>query len=146
MDMLQTSLRTADGTRRFNVPHTTFLWSRHRLQEIGTTWNHPRSWLPPGTRSSKEWHIRLKHLLDQWRPSTTTVAETPGRHNPEFPHGPCIIISGDLHWVPHDRIEAPSWIDGVVLQGSTGLLYNAFPFSICLTQDFPRSNAVHTLS
>ena len=43
------------------------------------------------------------------------------------------------------HIEAISWIASGVLQGSTRLWYNAFPFSICLTQDFRRSNAVHTL-
>ena len=45
-----------------------------------------------------------------------------------------------------EGIEAPSWIGSSVLQGSTELRYNAFPFSICLTQDFRRSNAVHTLA
>ena len=45
---------------------------------------------------------------------------------PEYPHRPCLIISGDLHCVPDDRIEAPSWIDSGVLQGSTG--YSAKPF------------------
>ena len=54
----------------------------HRGQSIiGTTWNHPRSTLPPGTTSSKDCLIRLKHLWDQWRPSTRTVTETPRRHN-----------------------------------------------------------------
>ena len=49
-----------------------------------------------------------------------------------------------LLW-PDDRIEVPSWTDSSVLQGSTGWRFNAFPFSNCLTQDFPGSNAVHTL-
>ena len=36
---------------------------------------------------------------------------------PEYPHRPCVIISGDLHCVPDDRIEATSWIgSGVPLQ------------------------------
>ena len=64
---------------------------------------------------------------------------------PTYPHRPCVIILGDLHCMPNDCIEDPSWIGSGVLQGSTGLRYNTFPFSICLTQDFPRSNAVHTL-
>ena len=50
--------------------------------KIGITCKHPRSRLAPGTTLSKDGHIRLnKHLLDQWRPSTRTVAETPGRHH-----------------------------------------------------------------
>ena len=71
---------------------------------------------------------------------------------PEYPRKPCVIISGDLHCMPNDRIEAPSWIGSgtlsctiCVLQGSTGLQYSAFPFSMCLTQDVSRLNAVHTL-
>ena len=71
----------ADGTSRFNVPPTTVLRSRHHLQEIGTTWNHPCSGQPPGSTSAQDWHIRLKHLWDQWRPSTRTVTERPARHN-----------------------------------------------------------------
>ena len=78
--MLQTSLRISDVVRRFNVPHTTILWFRHRPQEIETTWNYPRSGLHPGTAPWKDWYIRLKHVWDQWRPSTRTLAETPGRH------------------------------------------------------------------
>ena len=81
MSMLQTSLTTADSAIRFNMPHTRIMWLRHLLQEIGTTWNHPRSGLLPGTTPSKDWHSRLRHLWDQWRPSTRTVAETPGRHD-----------------------------------------------------------------
>ena len=42
-------------------------------------------------------------------------------------------------------IEASSWMSSGVLQGSTRLQYNAFPSSICLTQDFHRPNAVHAL-
>ena len=83
--MLQTSLRTADGDRRFKAPHATIMSLIHRLQEIGSNWNHPRYGLPPGTTPSKDWHIRLKHLWDQWRLSTRTVAETPGRHNARIP-------------------------------------------------------------
>ena len=64
---------------------------------------------------------------------------------PEYPYRPCIDISGDLHCVADDRIEAPSWIGSDVLQGSTGLWCNAFPTSIFFTQNFLRSNAVHTL-
>ena len=63
-----------------------------------------------------------------------------------YPYRPCVIISSDLHFVPNDRIEAPSWIGSGVLQGSTELRYNAFPFSICHTQDFSWSDAVHTLA
>ena len=81
MGVLQTSLRTVDGARRFNVPHTTNLWLRHDPQEIRTIWNHPRIRLPPRTTPSMTWHIRLKHLWDQWRPSTGTVVGKPGRHN-----------------------------------------------------------------
>ena len=47
--------------------------------------------------------------------------------------------------MPDDHIEAPSWIGRGVLQGSIGLWYNVFLFSICLKQDFCRSNAVYTL-
>ena len=50
-------------------------------RKFGTTWNHPRSGLPPGTTPPTDWHIRLKQLWDQCRPSTRSVAETPGRHN-----------------------------------------------------------------
>ena len=108
MGMLQTSWRTAGGTRRFNVPHTTILWLRNHLLGIGTAWNHPRSGLPPGNMPSKDWLIRLEHLWDPFRPSTRTFAERPGRLNPEYPFRPWLIISGDLHCVPDDRIEAPS--------------------------------------
>ena len=81
MSMLQTSLGTEDGTRRFNVPHTTIMWLRHRLKDIGTTLKHPHGEPPPGTALSQDWHIRLKHPWDQWGPPTRTVAETSGRHN-----------------------------------------------------------------
>ena len=64
---------------------------------------------------------------------------------PEYPHRSCVIISDDLHCVPDDRIEALSSIGSGVLQSSTGLRHNAFPLSICLTQDFHRSIVVHTL-
>ena len=56
------------------------------------------------------------------------------RTTSKYPHRPCVIISGDLDCVPDDRIQAPSWIGSGVLQGSTGLWYNAFTLSICLTQ------------
>ena len=65
---------------------------------------------------------------------------------PKYPHRPCVIISGDLHCVPDDYIDALSWIGSGVLQCSDGWRYNDFPFSIALTQDFPRSNAVYKLS
>ena len=65
---------------------------------------------------------------------------------PEYPHRPFVIISGDLHCVPDDRIEALPLIGSGVLQGSTGLWYKAFPLPIFLTQDFSRTNVVHTLS
>ena len=64
---------------------------------------------------------------------------------PEYLHRPCVIITGDLHCVADDRIEAPSWIGSGGQQGPTWLRYNAFPFSICLTQDFSISKAVKTL-
>ena len=79
--MLQTSFRTIDGAWCFSVPHTAILWLRHRLQQIWTTRNHPRIRLPPGTTPSRDWHIRLKHLWDQWWPSSRTVVETPGHYN-----------------------------------------------------------------
>ena len=63
---------------------------------------------------------------------------------PEYPHRPCVIISGDLHCVPDDHIWVPFGIGSGVVQGSTGWRYNAFSFSIRLTKDFARSNAVHT--
>ena len=63
----------------------------------------------------------------------------------EYPHIACVIISGDLHCVSDDQIEAPYWIGSGLLQGSTVLGYNAIPCSIGLTRDFSRSNAVHTL-
>ena len=40
-----------------------------------TTWNHPHCVLPPRTTLSTGWHIRLKHLWDQWKPSTCTATE-----------------------------------------------------------------------
>ena len=123
---------------------TTIMWLIHRLQEIGTTWNHQRSALPPGTTPSKDFHIRLKHLWGQWRPSTRTVVETPRRHNARI-STQTMRYYLDLYCVPDDRIEAPSWIGSGVLQGPTWLRYTAFPFSICLTQDFPRSNAMNAL-
>ena len=102
--------------------HThTNLWLRYRLQKTATTWNHPRRGLLPWTTPSKDSHIRLKHLWVQWRPSRRTVTEIPGHvTTPEYPHRPCVIMSGDLHCVPDDRIEAPSWIGIGLLQGSTG--------------------------
>ena len=79
--MLQTSLSTADGVRRFNVYHTAILWLRPRLQDIGP----PETIHVVGYRqepaSSKDWHIRFRHLWDQWSPSARPVAETPGGHN-----------------------------------------------------------------
>ena len=44
----------------------------------------------------------------------------------EYPHRPCVIISDDLHYVFDDRIETQSWMGSGVLQGCTGLRYNAF--------------------
>ena len=41
--------------------------------------------------------------------------------------------------------RGPLWNRQGVMQGPIGLRHNAFPFLICFTQDFPRSNAVHTL-
>ena len=80
MDMLQTSLRTADGARRFNVSHkNTFLVETSPTRDWDPR-NHPRSALPPGTTPSKDCHIHLK----QWRPSTRTVAETPRRHHAQI--------------------------------------------------------------
>ena len=113
---------------------------------IGTAWNHPHSRIPPGTTPSKDWQIRLRHLCVQWRPSTRPVAETPGRHNVRISAQTmtCVFNSGTEHWVSDNRVEVQSWIDCDVLPSSTGLQHNDFPFSICLTQDFPRSNAVHT--
>ena len=46
---------------------------------------------------------------------------------PEYQQIPCIIISGDLHCMPQDRIESPCWKDSSVLQDSTGLRYS-MPF------------------
>ena len=54
----------------------TTLWFRHRLQEFGTAWNHPRSRRAPGTTPV----TRLVYSPQtQWRPSTRTIAETPWR-------------------------------------------------------------------
>ena len=106
MGILQNSLRAADGARHFNVTQTTIMWLIHRLQEIGTTWYHPRSGRPPGTTLSHDWHIRL--IWNRCRPSTRTVA--PGRHNArKYSHITCVIISSDLHHVTDARVEAPSW-------------------------------------
>ena len=144
MGMLQT-VKTADDFRHFNVPQTTIPWLRPRLQKIGTTWKHPRGGRPTGTTPSRGGHIRLKHLWHQWRTSTRTVAETPGRHNARISTQTMRNHPGDLHCVPDDHIWAPFWIGIGVVQGSTGWRYNAFSVSIRLTQDFSRSNAVHTL-
>ena len=81
MHMLQSSLRASNGARVFNVPHTTILRLRYRLQGIVATSDHPRSGWPPRTTPARDWHIRLKHLRHQWRPPTRTAVETPGCHN-----------------------------------------------------------------
>ena len=87
--------------------HTTILWLGHCLQEIGTTWNHPRSALPPATTPSKDFHIRLKHLWDQWIPSSRTVAETLRRHNTRISTQTMRnFLRRFLHCVPDDRIKA----------------------------------------
>ena len=109
-------------------------------------WNHPRNVLHPGTTPSKDCHIRLKHLWDQWTPSTRTVTETPRRHNVRISTQ---TMRNHIRRFTL-RVRRPYrgpilYISSGVLQGSTWLRYNAFPFSICLTHDFPRSNAVSTL-
>ena len=146
MGMLQTSFRNADGIRRFNVPHTTILWLKHRLQEIGTTWNHPpRSGLPSRATPSKDWHIRLKHLWDQRRPSTRTAAETPKCHKAQVFKQ---TMRTNLRRFTQ-RARRP--YRGPILNRQwraaqcQGLRSNAVPSSICLTQVFPSSNAVQTL-
>ena len=110
-------------------------------------WDHlePSTWwVISGTTPSEDWRIGLQ-LWDQWRASRRTVTETPGRHNARLsPQTMCNHLRR-LHCVPDDRNEVPSWIGSGVLQGSTRLWYNAVPCSICLTQDFPTSNAVHTM-
>ena len=78
----------------------------------------------------------LQELLQKQQDVTT----------PEYPHRPYVIISGDLHCVPDNYIKALPWTGSGVLQGSTRWRYNAFPFSISPTQDFPRSHAVHKLT
>ena len=142
--MLQTTFGVADGARCFNVSHATIMWLRYRFQQNGTTWNHPCSGKPPGAIPSQGWRIRLKHPLDQWRTSTRSVVERPGCHNTRISRD---TACNHLDFTAYATIvsEAPSWTGIYVLQCSTGWPYNVFPFSICLTQDFPRSNAVHIL-
>ena len=41
----------------------------------------------------------------------------------EYPHRSCVMISGDLHCVLDDRIEAPFWIGSGVLEGSVQRLF-----------------------
>ena len=113
---------------RQTFPHTTILWLKHRLQDIATIWNHPQSGLPAGTMPSKNWHIRLKRLWHQWRPSTRTVAENPDAIAPKYLHRPCVIISGDEHCVPDDRIEAPPRIASGVLQGFLWVMVQRISF------------------
>ena len=125
--------------------HTKILWLRRHLQEIGTTWNHPHNGLHPGTRVSKEWNICLRHIWDPSRPSTEVLQKHQDITTPEYPDRPCIIIPGDLHCKPDKCIDAPSWIGSGLLQGSSRLWHKVSPFSICLTEDFPISNAIHTL-
>ena len=143
MGMLQTSLRTADGARCCNVPVTTILCLKHRLQETGPTWTIHVMCYPQESRRQRidifAWNAygisgdHPQKLLQKKQDVKTS----------EYPHRPCVTISGDLHCMPDDHIEAPSWIGSDVLQGSTRLRYNACPFSICPTQNFPRSKAVH---
>ena len=133
MGMLQTSLRVADGARHFNVSHTSILWLRHHLQEVETTWHHPSSGLHPETTPSQNWHIRLKHLWDQWRASTRIVAETTRRHNSRIymqtmrNHLKRFTLRARID----DRIKAATWLVNGVLHGSTGWRYNTYPFSAC---------------
>ena len=140
--MLQTGLRTADGARRFNVPHTPVLWLRHRLQATGTArvvgyFQEPRH-QRIAIFASNTYRIKADHPQELLQKHQYVIT-------PEYPHRTCAIISCNLHCVPDDCIEVPSCIGSGVLQGSIGFRYKAFPFSICPTHDFPRSNAVHIL-
>ena len=110
--------------------HTkSILWLRHRLQKIANSWNYPRDGLPPRTKPSKDWHIRIKHIWEQWRPSTRTVAENQDVITPEYLDKPYVIISGYQHWVPNDRIEAPSWIGsgGIIMTRANMKPYLMYP-------------------
>ena len=70
----------------------------------------------------------------------TRISQRQNIHN-----GHALSSQESLHCVPDDRIVDLSWTGSGVLQGSTGLPYNAFPFPICLTKDFPSSYAVNIL-
>ena len=99
ISLITTSVKTLVGPSPLHCPsHSTtpgeWVFVGWRL-DCTRDWDHMEPttyWLPPGTTPSNDWPIRLKHLWDQWKPSTRTVAEDQDIIMPKYSHRPCVII------------------------------------------------------
>ena len=107
MGMLQTSLWAVDGARRFNVSYATvYGLDRHRLEEIGSTGNYHLV----GDLQEPHWQ-----RIGMYSPQKEPLQKHQDVITPEYPYRPSEVVSGDLHCVLDDRLEASSWIGSGVL-------------------------------
>jgi transposase len=82
LGMLQGGMRTADVAREINCNARTMRRIRQRYREKGQRADCPRSDRQRVTTPAQDRYIRISHLQDRYRTSTTTARVTPGTHNP----------------------------------------------------------------
>ena len=84
LGMLQGGMRTADVARVINCKVRIVRRLTQCNRETGRTDDRPRSGRPRVTTPAQDRYIRMSHLRDRYRMTTTTARITPGTHNPSI--------------------------------------------------------------